>query len=81
MDTTVKQLIGQIIFIALVFPFFTKNYLDIVAAPITILLISCVVAFLAALLRIVKTKQEFVKQMNYSYIVVAIFYFIGYVLS
>ena len=81
MDIKVKQLIGQIIFVALVFPFFTSNYLDIVAAPITILLMSCVVAFLAALLRIVKTKQEFIKQINYSFIVIAILYFVGYALN
>ena len=81
MDIKVKQLLVQIIFVALVFPFFTKNYLDIVAAPITILLIASLVAFLSALLRIVKTKEDFIKQINYSFIVIAILYFVGYVLN
>ena len=81
MDIKVKQLIAQFVVVALVFPFFSKNHLDILAAPLTILLIASVIALIAALFRIVKTKDDFIKQINYSFIVIAILYFVGFVMN
>ncbi len=80
MNLKAKQLIAQIIFVAIVFPLFTKNYLDILAAPLVILLISLVAASISALLRITKTRDDFIKLINYSFIVVGVLYFLGFVL-
>jgi hypothetical protein len=79
MNLKVKQLIAQVIFVALVFPFFTKNYLDILVAPLVILLASLVIASVSSLLRISKSKEEFIAQINYSFLVIGILYFLGFV--
>lgn len=79
MNVKVKQLVAQVIFVALVFPFFTKNYLDILSAPLVILLASLAIASVSSLLRISKSKEEFIAQINYSFLVIGILYFLGFV--
>ena len=77
MSSLYLGLFVRLVVIAIIFPLLTKNYLDVIVAPITDLFGGLLIGVITLVVPSRRNRIDFMKQLNWSTIVIAIILLIG----